>query len=412
ELGKIRHWQFHQSRLALSDYNKARQLRLRAIALAPRDVENRKKLSNTLPNIAETYSALADREGLLRVWQDQQENDLRILELDPYDPQSFYSVSAHTEDLADTLTNIGRKEEGAAQLKVSFDLIEKAIALQQAAPVSLDGQVWLVSFSMQKAGLLHKWGRSDEALAVYQAASDLAVQTYRADNTKRFAFNHASRIHRYMGDIYAERGDWQKYLECSEFSMNWIRENRDNRNLWAGGFPPLEAFYIVRVGIALNKLGQKQAGIARVDEGLNLHYQAVRLHPNHGEDVFYAFELIEPATQFYLDTNQINKAVAIWENYIEMTEPFVAKNPDDTSSRGFLSYAFERKGDILAGYEKERETFAQTDISKLRQAQTSYQEGLRHRQQILQLDPMNQAHIEAENFLTLKISRLDARLKG
>ena len=95
-----------------------------------------------------------------------------------------------------------------------------------------------------------------------------------------------------------------------------------------------------------------------------------------------------------------------------MTEPFVAKNPDDTSSRGFLSYAFERKGDILAGYEKERETFAQTDISKLRQAQTSYQEGLRHRQQILQLDPMNQAHIEAENFLTLKISRLDARLKG
>jgi len=41
ELGKIRHWQFHQSRLALGDAQKALQLRRRAIAIAP-NLANRK----------------------------------------------------------------------------------------------------------------------------------------------------------------------------------------------------------------------------------------------------------------------------------------------------------------------------------------------------------------------------------
>src|SRR6185369_3076345 len=180
--------------------------------------------------------------------------------------------------------------------------------LQQAAPFSLDGQVSLVTFSMEKAALLHKMGRDDEALAVYQSASDLAQQTYYADKTKRFAFNHASRIHRYMADIYAERGDWQKYLECSEFSVNWILENRDNRVLWGGGtLPPTPTFYLSRVGIALNRLGQREAGTAKVDEAMKLFDQQMASHDNHGEDVIYAGEFIEPASDFYVETGQISK---------------------------------------------------------------------------------------------------------
>jgi serine/threonine protein kinase len=195
ELAKIRHWQLHQVRMALSDVQKAVKLRQRAIALAP-TAANRRKLSETFPNMAEVYGALSDREGMLRTWQDERENDLRLIELEPDNSQAYFAASTHTEDLANSLEQLGRKEESAAELRRSFDLVAKAITLQQAAPVSIDGQLAMVWYLMQKAGLLHRWQRLDEALTVYQSAADLAEKTYRADNTKVYAFNHASRTHR------------------------------------------------------------------------------------------------------------------------------------------------------------------------------------------------------------------------
>jgi serine/threonine protein kinase/tetratricopeptide (TPR) repeat protein len=410
ELARIRHWQLHQSRLALSDVQKAVELRRRAIALAPTPA-NHKKLSDTLPNMAEVYTSLSDQEGLLRVWQDLRENDLRIIELEPGNPQSYFSASTHGEDLANALGELGRTDESAAQLKVSFDLIEKAISLQQAAPVSIDGQLALVWSLMQKANLLHRSQRSDEALAVYQSAADLAEKTYHADNTKVFAFNHASRSHRYMADIYAEKGDWQKYLECSEFSVNWIKQNYDNRNLWFGSVPPNTAYYMMRAGIGLNKVGQRAAGIATFEEGMKQYRDGLPTRVDDGEGLYYAFEILEPATEFYLDTNQDNKAIGMWEQYIRLAEPFVAKNPDDTTSLGLVAHALDRKGDVLAKYQKEPKTFAATDPARLGAALKSYEESRQRRQKMLQLDPTNQAHLDGQKALEEKISRLNARLK-
>ena len=192
--------------------------------------------------------------------------------------------------------------------------------------------------------------------------------------------------------------------------MNWIMDNRENRTLWGGGLPPTPTFYLSRVGIALNKLGQKEAGTAKVDEAMNLFDQQMATHENHGGDVIYGGEFLEPASAFYVETGQITKAVTIWDKYIAMVNPFVTKNPDDTSSLGYLAYAYEHKGDALAVYQKDQ--FGQTNISSLRVALTSYQTAIEHRHRILQLDPTNQAHIEAENSLALKISRLSDLIRS
>jgi len=410
ELGKLRHWQFHESRQGLSDLNKAWQVRLRAIALEPQNVEHRKRLSFTFLSLSEVYGSLADREGSLRIWQADLENDLKMIELEPNNPRAYYTASVHSEDLAASMKQFNRKEESAAALTQGLQWAEKAIAIQQALPFSLDGQLAIVEFSMEKAALLHGMGRDDEALAVYQAAADLSQQTWYADNTIRFAFNHASRMHKYMADIYAERGDWQNYLECSEWSLNWIVQNRENRALNVGG-PPTPTYYLMRVGIGLNKTGQKAAGAADLDESIKQFNQQQATHANHGEDVIYALEFLNPAADFYVEIGQAGKAVTIWDNYIAIINPFVTRNPEDTSSLGYLSYAYERRGDALAVYQNAQNNFAQTNISDLRAALTSYQAGIDRRHRILQLDPANQSHVEAEKTLALKISRLTERLK-
>jgi serine/threonine protein kinase len=400
ELGKTRHWQFHQSRQALSDLNKAWQVRVRAIALEPANVEHRKQLSFTFLALSEVYGSLSDREGSLRIWQADLENDRHMIELEPNNPKAYYTASVHSEDLAVSLTEFKRMDESAAALNQGLQWAEKAIALQQAAPFSLDGQLSIVESSMAKAALLHRMGRDDEALSLYQAASDLSQQTWYADNKVRFAFNHASRIHRYMADIYGARGDWQKYLECSEWSVNWLLQNHET-----------PTYYRVRVGVALNKLGRRAAATADIDQSIDELNQGLSKHEHHGEDIIYATELLDPAADFYAETGQIKKAVAIWDNYIAMIIPYVDRNPEDTSSLGYLSYAYERKGDAFAIYQKDRDTFTQTNISNLRAALASYQQAIESRRRILKLDPTNRAHIELEKALSLKISRLEDKLR-
>jgi tetratricopeptide (TPR) repeat protein len=165
------------------------------------------------------------------------------------------------------------------------------------------------------------------------------------------------------------------------------------------------------VGIGLNKLGKKEAATADVDEGVKQYNQSLTIHDINGGDIIWAGELLNPVSDFYVETNQISKAASIWDNYIALINPFVTRNPEDTSSIGYLSYAYERKGDSLAIYQKERDAFAQTNISNLRAALTSYQTALEHRHRVLQLDPTNQNHIEAEQSLALKISRLRERIE-
>jgi len=124
----------------------------------------------------------------------------------------------------------------------------------------------------------------------------------------------------------------------------------------------------VRVGIGLNKLGHREAAIAKVEDGMKQYREQLQTHANHGEDVFYAFELLGPVSDFYLDTNQLNKAIEVWEEYIRMAEPFANNNPDDTTTLGYISYAFELKGDVLSRYQRDRETFAETNAANLRAA--------------------------------------------
>ncbi|HEX3144485.1 MAG TPA: serine/threonine-protein kinase [Pyrinomonadaceae bacterium] len=410
ELGKIRHWQFHESRQALSDLNKAFQMRMRAITLEPKNVEHRKQLSFTLLTLSEVYGSLADREGSLQVWQKHLDNDLHMIELEPNNPRAYYTAAVHSEDLALSMREFNRPEESTAALSHGLEWAEKAIMLQQAAPFSIDGQIVVVEASMEKAALLHLMRRDDEALAVYQAAADLSQQTFFADKSKMFAFNHASRIHRHMADIYAERGDWQKYLECSEWSVNWIKQNRESWVLWNGGGAPTTTYYQMRVSIGLNQLGRKDAATANMDQAVNEFNQQMASHENHGEDIIYANDFQNPAADFYVETGQVNKAAAIWDRYIAMIDPFVTRNPQDTSSLGYLSYAYERKGDALAIYQKESEGFAQTNISNLRTALASYTAAIERRQRILQLDPTNQSHLDAEKNLAQKIARLKSRI--
>jgi serine/threonine protein kinase/tetratricopeptide (TPR) repeat protein len=410
ELGKIRYLKFHESRAALGDYGKALRLREKAIRIAPQDVEIILKRSATLGAVLEVHTNSGDLEKILELWQMQRDNNLQALALEPENPRTLYGLSAQTEEVSGILQSLGRGAESEEQWRQSFDFIEKAIAAQAAKPFSPKDQVDLVTYMMQKGSLLQKAKRPDEALAIYQTAAGIAEKTYRADPSLRFAFNHASRIHRYMADIYGARGDWQKYLENTEFSVRWLTENVENKALNLKYLRGSVTFYIIRTGIALDKLGQKKAGMKRVDEGVNLYVLTAKENAKDGENLLYAPETLEMVSQFYGETNQTEKCARLWQEFIDLIEPFVVKNPNDTTSLGYLAYALERRGDVLAKYQSDRRTFAETDKMRILKALTSYQQSNTHQKEMLQFEPTNQTRLNQERAVALKISELRTKL--
>ena len=213
-----------------------------------------------------------------------------------------------------------------------------------------------------------------------------------------------------MADIYREQGNWQKFLENSEFSLNWIDQNLENKKLNTKSLLGGKAWYLVRTGVGLNKIGKKQAGDLKVEEGLALYRQLFYETKNDGENIFYASEMLEFVSEFYVETKQTEKAVELWQDFADAVKPFAAKNPDDTTSTGYLAYAFERIGDIWSKYRTDSKTHVETDPARLRQALSNYQKSFENRQKILQSEPTNQTQINLEKAISLKISQIKQRL--
>ncbi|MBS1795344.1 MAG: serine/threonine protein kinase [Acidobacteria bacterium] len=409
ELGKLRYLKFHESRSALGIYEKALRLRDRAVESAPRDVAIAGRRTTTLGNILEVYYNFGDREKILEYWQTQHENNLRILAIDPENAATLNALSAETEAVADILKTAGRDAESADKIGESFDFIEKAIAAQQKAAEPA-GRVDLVAYLMQKGSLMQKTGRADEALEIYRSAAEISEQTYRADNSLRFAFNQTSRLHRLMADIYRDRGDWRKFLEHTEFSADWIGRNLENQALDPPYLRGTLSFYVIRGGIALRRLGRPAKGAARVDEGVGMYLKAVKTSANDGENIFYAPETLEMVSAFYAETGQPGKGVRLWQEFIDLTEPFAARNPDDATSLSYLAYALERKGDFLAKYDSQEKSFAETAQPRLVKALVSYQQSSTCRKDLLRLEPFNQLLAEQDKALSAKLAALKTKL--
>src|SRR6202008_3637115 len=125
---------------------------------------------------------------------------------------------------------------------------------------------------MLQGFLLAKVGKTDEALAIFQEGLETAKSAYLVDDSQVYLFNHAGRLSRMIADVHISRNDWAKALENYEFSLEWIKDHRDNPKLSVRTLRSGEAIYTVRIGRALHKLGRKTEAMTRIAEGLNLHF--------------------------------------------------------------------------------------------------------------------------------------------
>ena len=177
KLGGLRNWNLRDAETALSNFQKAVNLRERVLEIAPNNIAYRTKLNSTLGALTEFYAIGGDTEKNIEIYQKISENNLRRIEIEPENPQFYYESSAVAGTLSMHLSNAGRETESRQVSGTGFELIERAVALQQNKPQTPENQEKAAFYLMQKAASLEKSGKADDALSIYQNAFEIADQS-------------------------------------------------------------------------------------------------------------------------------------------------------------------------------------------------------------------------------------------
>ena len=406
ELGRLQGLHFRERDDGLASFKRALDLRRRIVGLQPTVVEHRVKLAGTLQNFVDTYLARGERQKALETLIEAGENNVKALEIAPADTDLVYSAGINKIQIAEILIELGRTDEAGEYKNKSFELVQSAIDIHLRKDFSYSRQTILVGYLMQKGEMLAASQRTDEALAIYLEAARIAEETYRADKTQTFACNHTGRLHRLIGDIHRDRGEWKQALDNYDFSIRWIDENQNNPGINSRNFRFGKASFMVWSGNALYKLGQKREGEETVERAVRLYREYRNEYAKDALELFGAESFVRTAAPFYADIGRDDKCLAIWQEYSRLAESFLREQPENTTVQVVFARSIEGEGDVLSKYRPDADTFAETRHARLSQASERYRRSLEMLQGLGEKPDGEMATVDISR-LAQKISKLN-----
>jgi tetratricopeptide (TPR) repeat protein len=386
QLGHSRTWHLRDYERALSDLQKARNLHERVVELEPNNVKYLSNLVATLGVLNEFYGIQGNADKVVENFETIVNINRKQLEIEPNNPDIVINSANSYDILSEYYNGVGRKEEGVEASKKALELLERAIELQQAKEQTPDVQTQLAGYFMQKGYILKKSGKEDEAILAYSHSAETSDQAYLRDNTQKFAFNHSTRSRRMAAEIYGAKGDWQKALELYQICLDRWLQNRDNKQLDQKGLPSAIALYTMFVGKAQDKSGKKQEGRENVEKGLNLYLANLKKYENLAADIIYSPEFLLPAMDYYVKKGERRKAADLWQKeYINRLETILQKTPNDIGMLQRLADSYQQKGDVLSGYQPDKNLISETNPIFFKEALVNYEKSLEQLQKILSL---------------------------
>ncbi len=376
KLAHLRNWNFRETEKSIAEYQKALRLRERSLELSDKKVEIRNKMILALGGLMEVYAINGDGGKVLELSRKIRSNYDEISRLEPENTKSLHGLSVEAERLSDTLKSAEREKESLEELQNGFSFIERAIGIRQKNIRTSEQKIELVSLWMQKGNLLEKLKRDDEALKIYKDASELALKTYQNDGSQLFAFNHTARTHRLIGDIFKRKGDFSKALKEYQFSLDLITNNLNNPKLDGRNLNYGQAIYNLRIGAMLGKLGKRKEAGKQIEEGLEIFRERLKTYSDDASEILYAPELLEVASDYYIENGETEKGLKIWDEFQVLAEVFEKKTPEDIGILQNLALAYRKKGDVLAGFDSQAKRTKIPGKKNLSLAKINYQKSL------------------------------------
>lgn len=390
QLGHTRNWHLRQYQESLNNLLRARQLHEKVVSLEPENPAYRRKLVLTLGALGEFYAVQGSNDKLVETYDAIGENISKQIDLDPNDPELFYERSVNRFSLRETLNGLGMHEESDRALNESLESVDRALYLYQKLEKTPENQRKLILYLSQKGTLHEMAGKKADAISSYEKAAETADFIYSSDQTQMLAFNHSIRLRRMMADVYRSLGDWQKALEIYQFCFQRLSQNRENKSLDEKTISNGLSIYQMRIGVALDKVGQKKAGKENLEMGLRSYLTTLKKFEKYAADIVYAPEFLIVASDFYVDNNQKRKAADLWLNeYSFRVEKLLQDTPNDAAMLSVSADCFLRIGDLLSGYRNDRSSFLEVRQEFLKESLGNFENALNR---IKYLESIGESH--------------------
>jgi tetratricopeptide (TPR) repeat protein len=150
--------------------------------------------------------------------------------------------------------------------------------------------------------VLRQLDDEERALQIFERAAAAARGAWETDKSLQFAFNHTSRAHREMGEIYEKQGRFDKAFEKYKFSLDWLRTRADDPAQIKANYFFGVHFYANRCALMLERLGRRAEADAMIVQPLS-DYSAFLNAEEDGAVLTYAREPFLDLTRYYMETD-------------------------------------------------------------------------------------------------------------
>jgi tetratricopeptide (TPR) repeat protein len=322
--------------------------------------------------------------------------------------KNLSQLALHLLGTAETFDAWDLRSEAAAHRQSGSEILQKLIEDAESRPLSAAEQTDLAWKLLWQGSFFRQLGDDERALETFKRAAELARKAYESDKSLQFAFNHASRAHREMGELYEKQGDFEKALEMYRFSFDWLktREN-DTKQTKANHYFGVH-FYANRCALMLNRLGRQKEADEIIEKPFS-DYSAFLDLEEDGALVTYAHEPFLDLAKFYGETKQFERAAEIWKRHIARLQKFLDRNPDDLLFMSFQANAETQIGDIFSDFDAPTDSFRTTDRERLKKALQHYEKAASVFAKAQILYAPTEAEKTARQTIERKIERLTAR---
>jgi serine/threonine-protein kinase len=244
--------------------------------------------------------------------------------------------------LADTLRQAGDLEGALKTVNRAVELEEQQAAGGHAALlVNLGIALTVKGMILGRADAEPSLGRSDEALAAFQKAVDIAEELAKKDSIDYLSRHAEAGFALEAGNVLRHR-DSRKALAVYDQAMARIREAKANSSTQDD-----EAELLAASSYPVRWMGSKAEAQQRIDRAFQLlgeaHiYPADKIEPM--SDVYHA---VQAQADHYSETGETQKAIDMYEQLLEKLRAWGPKPDEDLRDATCISRTWTALADLL-----------------------------------------------------------------
>jgi serine/threonine-protein kinase len=288
------------------------------------------------------YMNVADNAANCRRFDDATRYCRRALEMARPVERARTAEGSIYDVLADTLRQSGDLEGALKTVNRAVELQEQQAAGGHAALlVNLGIALTEKGMILGRADAQPSLGRSDEALAAFQKAVDIAEELTKKDSSD-YLSRHAEATYALEAGNVLRHSDSRKALAVYDQAMARIREAKTNSSTQHD-----EAELLAASSYPVRWIGSKAEAQQRIDRAFQL-LGAAKIYPaDKIEPMSDAYHALQAQADHYADTGQPQKAIDMYQQLLEKLRAWGPKPDEDLRDATCISRTWTALADLL-----------------------------------------------------------------